>query len=652
MPGQSSRSVGLLLVAAVVLALGHAMSIPGSLSIDEVTYSLSARSLALGHGIEVWNGYEETPSAALAPAWLKPIGGRLVSQYPDFFLFLALPAYRVLGFRGLFMVNVTAFVVVCALIWSLAARRFGARVAATSVALFAGASFAWEYAVAAWPHMVATLFVVTPLVLVDRLVELPSARRRIALAVAAGLVAGFGVGVRLDVAFALAALFAALLLQRPARWLEGLALVAGSLPPLTGLALLNRAKFGLTTPFTYGPSYGIAVGIGPYVPLLAAGGVLGALIWLATRPAISRHLRPHRLGAVAAVALVAALALPSARAAIVAAARGFGELLLDLRLREIERVDPASSRGPDGSVLYFASLKKALLQSCPWLLLTIPPLIAARRERGTIDRFVLWLAVPVAFVVPYGVFSWDGGLCLNQRYFLPALPVLVILGALGLEQLVARASLKSYGVWLAAATGLAAMVGVAAAVPFDTGDQALLLLTFPLAVAAALGAALVAPVLRPRLPPIATARVAVAIAGVAIGVATYSCLLYDLPRTLGLRGAYAANGDVVRAAVGNDALLMSEPVELLAAAITPESRHRLANPGRDGYRTFLPLVRHSLGDGRPVLFSARPATVERLMEAGLLDEFVLSRVPAAAGLLLRLEYRGAATGESKPVRPE
>jgi len=638
------QPVGLLLAVLAVFVLGYELAIPGSLSIDEVTYSLSARSLAVGHGIEVWNGYEETPVAALAPAWLKPIGGRLVSQYPDFFLFFALPAYRALGFRGLMMVNVAAFVVVCALIWSLAARRFGSRVAAVAVSLFAFASFAWEYAVAAWPHMVSVVFVLGPLVLVDRLLDLPATRHRMALAAAAGLVAGFGVGVRLDVAFALAALFAALLLQRPARWLEGLALLASSLPPLVGLALLNRAKFGLTTPFTYGPSYGIAVGIGPYLPLVAACGVVGALIWLSTRPSISRRLKPVWVGATVAASLVAALAMPSTRASIIDAARGFGELLVDLRLRPIDRIDPASSRGPDGSVLYFASLKKSFLQSCPWLLLAGLPVVGVRRDRGAVDRFVLWLAIPAAFIVPYSLFSWDGGLCLNQRYFLPGLPVLAILGALGIEGLTARSGLNAFWPWLMAALGLGAAVSASAVLPFDAGDQSLLLLTVPLAVAAALGVVLALPALRVRSAPKATAVLAVVLSGVAIGGAAYSCLLYDLPRTLWLRGIYASNGEVVRATVGGDALLISEPAEALAAAITPSSRYRLANPGRDEYRTFRPLVHFYLSRGRPVLLSVHPVQFERLIAAGLFDGFVLRRIPSPAGLLLRVEEGAAAAG--------
>src|SRR5690606_19929869 len=75
----------------VLLGIGWISAIPGTFSIDEVTLLLSARSLAQGHGIEVWNGFDEFPSPAMVPGWLKVVDGRLVSQYPDLFPILALP---------------------------------------------------------------------------------------------------------------------------------------------------------------------------------------------------------------------------------------------------------------------------------------------------------------------------------------------------------------------------------------------------------------------------------------------------------------------------------------------------------------------------------------------------------------------------------
>ncbi|KAB2848779.1 MAG: N-formylglutamate amidohydrolase [Hyphomicrobiaceae bacterium] len=639
------HAAGFVIAVLAVLTAGYATSVPGPFSIDEVTYLLSARSLTLGYGIEVWNGYEEFPTIALAPAWLKPISGRLVSQYPDFYLLFAYPAYLLLGLRGLMLVNVVAFLVVCGLVWSLTAPRFGTRVAWVALALLTFATFAWEYAVGAWPHMVSAAFVLAPLVLVDRLLDLPAVGRRISMSLAAGLVAGIGVGVRLDVVFALAALAAGLMLQRRSLWREAIALFAGAVPPLVALALLNRAKFGLATPFTYGPSFGIAVGIAPYLPVAAGIGAGSFLLWLATRPAIAARLKPEPVGAALAVTLAVAFALPTSRTAIVAGVRGFGEMVVETRLRPIETTETAWPRGADGSVIYFDSLKKSLLQSCPWLPLIALPLLAARRDRRALDRFVLWIAVPLAFVVPYSVFAWDAGLCLNQRYLVPGLPILAVLGALGLDAL--RASLGTKRWWTLSGVGAAFVTGLAASEvsPFTTEAQSALLLSLPLAVASLLGATLVGMRYLRRAAPGTTALATALIVGFAIGMATFSCLFYDLRRTLELRGIYAPFAETVAAQVGGDALLISDPPEVFAAAITAGSRYRLATNDGQSDETIAALVRFYVERGRPVLIGIHPEDIARLIGSGSFSGLNVARLPSSRGVLVRV------TEASTPADP-
>lgn len=646
MPHRRIRSARLVIALLAVLGVGYLTAVPGPFSMDEVTYVLSARSMTLGYGIEVWNGYEEFPSPALAPVWLKPVDGRLVSQYPDFYLLFAYPAFLLLGLRGLMLVNVLAYVLVCGLIWSLAAHRFGTWVAGVALALFTFASFAWEYAVGAWPHMVSALFVLAPLVLVDRLLDVPAAGRRVRMALAAGLVAGVGVGIRLDVAFALAALAGGLMLQRKALWREAVALLAGALPPLVALALLNYAKFGLATPFTYGPSFGIAVGVAPYLPLAAAVGVAGLMIWLATRPAISARLRPAPVGVLVTIGLIVVLTVPASRATIVQAARGFGEMLVETRIRPIETYEVAWPRGADGSIIYFGSLKKALLQSCPWLPLIVLPLVGARGNRQLLDRLILWMTVPVAFAVPYSVFAWDAGLCLNQRYLVPALPVLAILGALGIDGLRARRSVPlgwlCAGVLAAVATGLVA----SEVTGFSLRAQSALLLSAPVAVASLLAIALatVPRLQRSPLAPASSAAVALVL-GLALGLAACSCLLYDLRRTLDLRGRYVAFGAAVQPYVGNDALLLSDPPELLTAAIGPRSRLRLAITAGLSDAEITDLVRFFAGRGMPVVIGIDPERTQRLIDQGWLSGLALALLPSPRGMLVRV------TADERPPQP-
>jgi hypothetical protein len=639
----SRRLVAAALLALVGLAGGWRLAVPGTFSIDEVTLLLSARSLAQGYGVEVWNGFEEFPSPALVPGWLKVVEGRLVSQYPDLFLLVALPAFRAFGLRGLMLVNLLAFAVVCGLTFDLARRRAGERVAAGAVGLLALASFAFEYAVGAWPHMTATLCVLAPLALLDRALERPGSRRAVGLALAAGVIGGLGVGVRLDVAFALAAFGGALLLQRPARWREAGALAVGTLPGLVALALLNREKFGSLNPFTYGPAY-----YGPgYGHDLTAGGSLGlwafalfavALAGLAIRRASSGVLARREIG-LGVVLLLGLVALPGACHQAASAARGLTELTVDLRLRAADHPEAAPGRRVGDPIRNFGALKKSLLQSVPWVVLAALPLAAALRRRAGCGRLLLLAAAPVAFVVPYGIFGWDGGWALNQRYFLPALPVLALLAAEGGALLARRAG---DGAARLPGIGIALAVAVAAGWALGVGPrwEERVLLDLALGVAALLAALLALALRRP--PGAAPARAAWVLAVTAVLLGTVSCLAYDLPRSLARRAESALRGAAVAQRAAGEALVLSEPTEDLAAAIGPASRIRLANPAQSGYRDLGALLDFHLARGHLVLGQVPEERFVQLVEAGLARRYDVRPFGEPRLRLFELRARGVA----------
>jgi hypothetical protein len=627
-PTRAARWLAVLAVMAALVAAGWRLSIPGCLSVDEVTYLLSARSLAQGGGIEVWNGYEEFPSPELAPGWLKVVDGRLVSQYPDFFLFLALPAYRGLGLRGLFLVNVLAFAGVLALTWNLARRLYGARAALLALGLLGLSTFAFEYAVAAWPHMTSALFVVAALALVERASSGASSRSSVFAALGAGLLIGFGIGIRLDVAFVGAAFAAALSLLRPARLREVAALVLGALPALLLLALLNGRKFGVVTPFTYGPSYGIATGIGPYLPVAACGLVFYLALFVITRRSLAVGTAWRRIAIGAALVLVAgALATPALRAAIGQLARGFWEQVVDLRIRPLDTVEAATSRGPDGGIVYIGALKKALLQSCPWLVLAVLPVAEALRREELRRAALLLGAVPTALVALYSYFAWDGGLSLNQRYFVPALPMLAILGAKGILSVVARAGAGLPGLLAASAVPLGLWIWLAKIERFDDSRQSLLVLTVPLGAAGALLGALAVAALGDRLGwRSARSRAAAWLAAVAVVSGALSSWAYDLPRTLAYRRLNADLGAAAARFTGADAILFVQPTELAASALDGGRRVRLASLVKDDGRTFETLARYHAARGRPVLLAVYRPQLAQMVERGLLANWRLEPV--------------------------
>lgn len=597
---------------ATILAVCVALFAPGPLSVDEVTYLLSMRSLAMGNGIEIWNGFEELASPELAPAWIKVVNGRLVSQYPDFFALGVLPFYQLFGFKGLFLANTLAFLGVVTLTWSLAKNHFGVAVARLSLALLLGSTFAVEYAVSAWPHMISALCVLSVLVLLDPSQTESSPRVRTAKAFLAGLIGGYGLGVRFDVAFGLAGISCALLLIRPPRWREVASMCVGLVPGLLGLALLNAAKFGQFTPFTYGPKY--------YGP--GSSSVRSSTDWvwltifalLATLLSLgSTRLRPAMASkngvrwAIAMIVAMSALFVPQTRSALRDLSKGSAELVVDMRARDIDRVDPASMRTSKGAVVYFGSLKKAFLQSCPWLPLAWLGLRQGRKTQNHRLLAVL-LSVPVAFVLPYSFFAWDGGLALNQRYFIPALPMLAILGGLGLANLS-----PSFGTKLThsvAGVGVAALLLYAALQWLERTRVSTegLLLTMPLVLSGALVLAI----------GLGRHRFASAMAIWSCGMAAVSCLGYDLPRTLEFRSFHARIGAAATRAINEDALIFSEPAELAATAVNGAARIRLANPSKDAYRSFRELIDFHLSRGHTVLLALDRRRLDQLQKSDLL----------------------------------
>ncbi len=97
-----------------------------------------------------------------------------------------------------------------------------------------------------------------------------------------------------------------------------------------------------------------------------------------------------------------------------------------------------SQRSSGGGVLYIGAHKKALLQSLPYLGLLLVPLMRMARPDKDFFALALLFITPMAVVFFYACsfpFHDVGGLCLNTRYFLLALPFTSILCAYAVKDL-------------------------------------------------------------------------------------------------------------------------------------------------------------------------------------------------------------------------
>lgn len=432
---------------AAALAVGCLVlwltAIPETFTVDECNYFATVHALRDG-GLFVPGTAELTPSVELVG--FDPVGhrraleaGRIASNAPPLYAPFALPL-SYLGWRWLILLNVIGFGFTAWLTYDLA-RRIEEKAGYVALGLFALGGFSIDYAQAVWPHMVSVAFMTGALWLSVR------ARRddRIALAVAAGLCVGIGAGIRYQNIVFGAALGLTLLIWGKRRvWLGG-GLAAGTAVPLAITSLINHARLGSYHPLSKGEAYlPTAAPVGPArSPLEPLWALYARVVDFSAHPPFQ--------------AKASSVSLP---------------------------------KHPDtGAFLVIGGLKKALLQSAPWIAVALVAMamVWTRRARITDDKreLIRALSLPAAFVL--ALFSWAGlerndGWSFNQRYLLELVPLFAVSTALVVATW-ARAVEK---IVLGGVIGAAmAAVPVVAAAPEHTFRQRALMIV-PLVIAAAI----------------------------------------------------------------------------------------------------------------------------------------------------------------------
>ena len=644
LPGKDRIKVVLLLT----LLLAHAIfsiffAAPGHYSIDEGMYHFMARDLVANGSLMLWNGYEEFPVRTLLPGFaLVQPDGTLASQYPHISTFLAAPFYWMLGFRGLFALNALAFAGTVGLCFLIARRLFrDVALALNACLILSLATFAWQYSQAAWPHALSMFIVALAVYCAVAGYQASARRGEIALAFLAGLVLGIGVGVRLDAVFALPAILMPFLFVVPSRPMAALAAGLGLLPALLLLAAINQAKFGIFSPFTYGYAGGGGAtgGIGGYLPMAIAGAASAIGAWAATRPAGREILARYRWAAIGGVVLLAGLALliPQGWAMLARLADGAGQLLVDLRFRDLAIREGGLARSPDGALIYLGSFKKSLLQSAPYLVAIILPLATFLRGRDAIALGIA-LLVPAAYVTVYSYFAWHGGQAVNLRYFVPTLPFLAILTAYAWRQL--APALGRIWIDLGAVGGIAtAILHLGAVYPEPPAPpvQETIYLTAPLALAAITAILLLAVLAIPqeRAPHLRAATAVMLLVGLVWGGSVG--FAYDFRQVYSIRQGRAALTKEVAPLVRADSVFFMPPTDSFFGLIdTP--RVRLSTPLADNYESFRPLADFHLAAGHGVYLWVSGLNIGILQNRGLLTGFQTRPIYRGyGGMLLQLD---------------
>ncbi|MEM1151414.1 MAG: hypothetical protein AAGI03_12785 [Pseudomonadota bacterium] len=427
------RFVGLLLLLSVAAAV---LRPPYAYSIDDLIYVEMARTFWEQGTLFIGGTGGVSSAPALVINLTHGIDGTVYPQYPALYGILAAPFYGVAGVRGLVFLNAVSFFAVLWLTLRVSRHLYGLALDRRFVAgLLAVATFMPAYAMGIWPHMFALALVMTG---VERATAHLARQTRpdpMSL-VLAGLWLGAAIAIRVDSlmpAIALAVWLA--LFGAPKDRSAPLWFLFGMLPFLALATALNGDKFGTYIPISYGPKVG-PDGIGAYTyHFLAVGVVLALVCWISP----SGKYASRVLGTVRSPLWAWPLALVAV--GVVALAEPLRNLVwnayvlvADLQQLDEWQLDGAVRRDGDGFINVVGVYKRALLQSAPFLVLS-GVAFASFLSGKRVPARSLCLLIAASVIGFYSLKQYHGALSHNMRYFLAALPFLVILSVDGFTSL-------------------------------------------------------------------------------------------------------------------------------------------------------------------------------------------------------------------------
>lgn len=605
----------------------------GYLLIDEAIYHWMTKNFENNRTLSIWNGYDEFPSLELAHPFTPIHFGRLVPQYPYLFPVLAAVFYHFLGPIGVSLTNSIAFMGVIVCCFVIARRLFrDINLAINSCFILIFATFLWEYSQASWPHMTSIFFMLSAFYFFLYGYQSPNRRTALLASLAAGIIAGVGAGVRLDVALILPCMLLPFFFSWPSRLWEALMICIGSIPGFLLLGFTNYVKFGLWNPFVYetrDKAFDVAF---PY-EITVAGSCVILGIWAVPRiMAITKIDNPRLKYGVLAV--LSAIVICVGSAVIFGSTKYAGSIkatigrsyqfLVDMRTVSPDSEWPAMKRSNGGGVIYIGAQKKALLQSMPYLSILLVPILEIIRRRKNFSSLAMLFLIPLTF---FGFFSGrelqHGGLCLNYRFLLPALPFLAILTAYALGQMQERWGPSFNIVGYCAVGSLIALVSFSlmCAMFVSIDDLEIPLLAAPLALAGLL-------LLSLALSEFSVSRIAKYAAKcswilitLALTWAGLVAFLYDYPAHQAQR---KKNGEIASMAlrfVVPDSILFSFPFRDPFMGLIEGDRVRIALPELDDFKDFPELVAFHLKAGRRIFAVFPIQDWQRLRKQGILAPY-------------------------------
>lgn len=392
---KKGSSLSLLLGLTLAGAFLMATTVPGTFTTDENAYSLAAIALARGEqtvpgtdGLPFAYGlryYEPRAAVQQQPPDPPP---SLTFGVPPLHAVIAQP-FVWLGRWGLLLLNILSFIAAAFVVHRYTRDHSETDTGPTTALLaFCIGNFVIEYAQGVWPHMLSIALVASG--------AFAASRARLHQSYAAAALAGLAMGTAVGIRFQNAVLVACLPLTFFALryWRLGLVAAAGAAPPLAAVSILRRLGEGTAHPFDRGGAY-LAPQLGDF--------------------GYHRFIEP--------------LAVFWAKVVDYSSHPKILDPLHGYMIKEPET----------GATLIGLAVKKAWLQSSPWVLIALLAMLLAWRIRKSGEklsprqrelRALSLLVFPMLAAFCVAGFSRTDGGAFNQRYFLEMTPFAAV--ALGL----------------------------------------------------------------------------------------------------------------------------------------------------------------------------------------------------------------------------
>ncbi len=428
-------------ILVFIVFMGVILGRPAVFSVDEAQIILGMEGLSSSGDLVIHNEYKTLQSRELNPYKAHIRDDKLFVKYPPIYFYVALFFYKLLGVRGLLWLNIIAACLVVLIFYKIVIEMTGKMTLAyhvISVLLFA--TFFLEYSIAIWPHMLNLFFIMLAFYYYRKALENPEESAY--LFFYTGILTGISIGVRLASVLIIFIFVIHLIWEKKHFIRRVLLFLLGLFAPLGLITYINVYRFGVQNPLSDGTN---TRALYNGVPLLVPVAFIIMLIGIPfSYRLIKRRLSKSGSNSSKVFYLYILLILVITSFSIIVIVikhnqlveylRNFAGYFINSAFIQ-ERAYEGAQYNNYGIITYNGIIKKALLQSCPFLILMFGFFFFSKEtDLKKSDRKLLYIIL-LAYPLFYSIFHFHGGMGYNFRYLIDFLPWAVLMTILAIRSI-------------------------------------------------------------------------------------------------------------------------------------------------------------------------------------------------------------------------